>query len=399
MNIMILSHVPASNAYTAGLVLKRFALELKEEHNLSFSCIAPDSIKKMELADELKDSPYLSLSQPKEYGCHPRKLWKLRKLISFIFNLISLFKIKKTIQTKLNDFIDKHEVDAVLVLMESMSTIEIAKGLAIKKNLKVFSLCTDHISWYLNDVGVDKWSKNRTLGNYNFLIKKSERVIVPSVEMKEMFKESLMKESEVISNVVESEPCSVKNKKNEKQIKIGFAGQVYAKDAWNAFVESLAEMGWMINGKEVIIYFFGREIPIAKSRLNIKHFGFGSEKQVFETLREMDYLYCPYPFDIKLSHVYKYSFPSKLAGYYATGVPVIAHAPSDSSIANYSNKHNSSLLLTTIEKTEVKTFLSELDEMNKERYTKISQNSLESVIRDFSKSSFKKKVNFVFRSV
>jgi hypothetical protein len=396
MNILFLSHVPASNAYTAGLVLKRFAIELKATHKLSFVCVHPESIKNLELAPELSSFPYVSLSQPKEYGCSPRKLWKLRKLITCALNILSRLKLQKSVTPKIARILGEQKIDAVFVLMESMSSIEIVKKLSKQKKLKVFTLCTDHISWYLNDIGVDKLSKNRTIKNYNHLISRSTKAIVPSQEMKEMFLEMLAVESEVISNVVESQPCTIKEKKETPEIKIGFAGQVYAKDAWSAFVGGLDSLDWKINGKKVSIYFFGRELPRATGKLNIRHLGFRSEQEVFETLRKMDYLYCPYPFDIKLRHVYKYSFPSKLAGYYSTGVPVIAHSPIDSSIANYSIKNNSSLVLSTIDFENVKNFLRDLDNITSKNYKELSVNSLESIERDFSKESFKLKIQSVF---
>lgn len=64
-----------------------------------------------------------------------------------------------------------------------------------------------------------------------------------------------------------------------------------------------------------------------------------------KALAQADVAFLPLSFDPKMRHIVETSLPSKLAEYLAAGVPILAHAPSYSTVAGYCRKYNCGLVV------------------------------------------------------
>jgi glycosyltransferase involved in cell wall biosynthesis len=56
-------------------------------------------------------------------------------------------------------------------------------------------------------------------------------------------------------------------------------------------------------------------------------------------LRQADILFLPFSFEAKQKHIVQTSFPTKMAEYLASGVPILVHAPAYASISRYCCEH------------------------------------------------------------
>ena len=62
-------------------------------------------------------------------------------------------------------------------------------------------------------------------------------------------------------------------------------------------------------------------------------------------LADADVAFLPFSFEPEMRHVVETSFPSKIAEYLAAGLPILAHAPSYSTVARYCRDHNCGLVV------------------------------------------------------
>ena len=68
-------------------------------------------------------------------------------------------------------------------------------------------------------------------------------------------------------------------------------------------------------------------------------------ENIAAALAEADVAFLPLSFEPGLRHVVETSFPSKIAEYLAAGLPILAHAPSYSTVARYCREHNCGLVV------------------------------------------------------
>ena len=119
--------------------------------------------------------------------------------------------------------------------------------------------------------------------------------------------------------------------------KIGFAGQPYARDEFNAFLQAAAAEHHDPATGPVELHFFSSWSvePPASFEQQLFQRGWLKQKSLIPALAEMDLLYCPYWFDETYREETRLCFPSKLTSYLAAGRPVLFHGRSDASPARF----------------------------------------------------------------
>jgi len=69
------------------------------------------------------------------------------------------------------------------------------------------------------------------------------------------------------------------------------------------------------------------------------------QEDVARVMAEADVAFLPLSFEPKMRHVVETSLPSKIAEYLAAGLPILAHAPSSSTVARYCREHRCGLVV------------------------------------------------------
>lgn len=69
------------------------------------------------------------------------------------------------------------------------------------------------------------------------------------------------------------------------------------------------------------------------------------QEDVAGVLAEADVAFLPLSFEPAMRHIVQTSLPSKIAEYLAAGLPILAHAPADSTVARYCREHGCGLVV------------------------------------------------------
>ena len=124
---------------------------------------------------------------------------------------------------------------------------------------------------------------------------------------------------------------------------IGFAGQYYAEQEINDLIQAVRSFNAM--GDVQIRFRLHSRNPNVFNDEFIENVGFLPRKELIDSLSECDLLFLPYPFDQSFRKIVKTSFPSKIADYCSTDIPIFYYGPGDSAICYLLNKLEHQLIL------------------------------------------------------
>ena len=83
-------------------------------------------------------------------------------------------------------------------------------------------------------------------------------------------------------------------------------------------------------------------------------------KDIPRVMAEADVAFLPLSFEPSMRHVVETSFPSKIGEYLASGIPILVHAPSYSSVARYCRENNCGLVVAEPSETSLRDALNRL---------------------------------------
>jgi hypothetical protein len=142
---------------------------------------------------------------------------------------------------------------------------------------------------------------------------------------------------------------------------IGFAGSLYATDAWEALLQALHSVGWRIAGRTVIIRMFGQHLQITtRQPVRVDYMGWRSAEEMIELLGDVDVCYLPYWFGAEHELEVQLAFPGKLSTYLGAGRPVFFHGPGYASVAAFFKRFPAGLCCHSLSETEIVAGLSRL---------------------------------------
>lgn len=335
MNILLVTDVPPCINYTAGIVQKQLCKFLFEGGN-TVTCVSivdpllnpiePQNIKN-------KYINYYRYNKPKEgYG-------RSSALNSLIFNSFHrVISIPNLIKNIIKDLSEKKniKIDLIWGVIQGQTMIELVRPLAKKLKVPYVVEVWDPPEWWLDENKFDKYSYNIVMRDFGRLIKDAKCCLAASYNMvKEYEIKYNAKAIAVIPSLNEKEIYTKQQREPEK-FKIGFSGQIYAKNEFIQFCKALEKMNWKHNNKKIELHVFSDYIDSLhiKSKNLINH-GWVNQDKLLEELSLMDLCYCPYRFDNDFKIIARLSFPSKLTTYLKTKVPSFIHAPEYASISNF----------------------------------------------------------------
>ena len=171
------------------------------------------------------------------------------------------------------------------------------------------------------------------LRKFSEVLKGATSVSVISTNMQERYRADFGIHSVVLRPVAVASAQARKPRKGS-MLRIVFAGSLYAKVEWNAFLKALAGVKWRIAGKRVVVYFVGA-FPLRGASLDrhVKKLGYLPADEAVAICRKCDIAYLPYWLTGTNSMVAATSFPSKLSLYLSCGLPVLNHGPQTSEVS------------------------------------------------------------------
>ena len=230
------------------------------------------------------------------------------------------------------DMHGRHDAESSWLTLSSPECILLAHELisaGVKLRVTVWDapehlLSSQHI-WK----GVSVW----LLRKFSEVLKGATSVSVISTNMQERYRADFGIHSVVLRPVAVASAQARKPRKGS-MLRIVFAGSLYAKVEWNAFLKALAGVKWRIAGKRVVVYFVGA-FPLRGASLDrhVKKLGYLPADEAVAICRKCDIAYLPYWLTGTNSMVAATSFPSKLSLYLSCGLPVLNHGPQTSEVS------------------------------------------------------------------
>jgi hypothetical protein len=239
---------------------------------------------------------------------------------------------------EVTSIIKEEQIDLVWVVLSSGPMITLAERLMHYSQVPITSSILDDPEYFAKNQHIDPFTWRHMHAQFARILGRSRSVSVIGESMQSLYRDRYGIESIIMRHGIEESHFQTwrKNGVDSQVIKIGFAGSLYAKKEWNAFLRMLDSVDGRIAGRDVRVLFIGRfpRTGVNNSRY-VEILGPMSFESTLDSLRETDIAYLPYWFDRRHSITVRTSFPGKLSTYAACGIPVLYHGPSDSSVTPF----------------------------------------------------------------
>ncbi len=361
MNILLLTDMPPSNNFTAGIVLSQLVQFLLEENHKICCYAVVDKTLQPDIPQEiLSQMPYAVSEKPIEY-------WGAMKhgfFLSLVMNnYIAAFELPK-IADQVIEFAKDNDVDLIWSVVQGQTMIKIVRRIALQVGKPYTVQVWDPPQWWLKEYKFDPFTAHSVMKEFKKMILQSQTCLTASWAMaEEYYNHYNAKCIPVIPGLAKVD--LIENiKKDDSKFLIGFSGQAYAKKEFKAFFKALDYMNWKHENKQIEVKLYGRQFDVEDS-IHIKKCGYMEQNQLLVELQNMDLLYCPYFFDKKYELISRLSFPSKLTSYLSIKKPVFFHGPILSSPGRFINDYNAGFICNTLEYRKIAEQLSEIISVDK----------------------------------
>ena len=350
--ILLLSPIPPCSNYSGGLVLKHLARFLPQG---SLVCVAVmNKYLKPQIPGDLQWIPTKYIVKPHESW--PDFGFRIGHAISFLGETYIQTLILKRIANEINDFGRKRKVDCLWSVLDGTTTIRLAVQVAKKLRVPMLTEIWDPPEWYNKINNLDPINTYTLFKNFGTARRLSKKLAAASIPMAKRYHQKYGVNAIPFFPWLDRQSVFEPATKihSRKEFIIGVAGQIYSIAGWNALVEALRQVDWLIGDKEIKIRVLGNWIHLQTSyKMSIEYLGYRTQQETVELMNDCDLLYCPYWFERHLTQVARLSFPSKLTTYLASGRPVFYHGHSYASPGVFLKKNKAALLCHTLNCHEI----------------------------------------------
>jgi hypothetical protein len=232
--------------------------------------------------------------------------------------------------------------ERLLVVLNHPLMFALAHRLERNLSLPLTTLVWDPPGYQLEQARFDRLSRARLRRHFERSLKSSRHVAVVSDAMRSDYARHTQAPIDILRHGVSTRDIDALARSSASQDGwvIGFAGSMYAKSSWRAFIRALDSVRWEVAGRRVRLRMLTSNMTVAtKSAAAIEYLGFRGSEEVRELLANCHVNYLPLPFESRRREFSCYSFPTKLTTYLAAGRPVFAHCPSDSALSRFLAEH------------------------------------------------------------
>jgi len=303
--------------------------------------------------------------------------WFFDKALSRQIEKIKDFYIKWRVIRRAVRYGKRNGVECVWAVLQGKTMIISALKVAKALGVPLISQIWDEPKWILSDTGIDQKTKVKILKIFGETVKASKVCATASEPMAKKYQDKYRTKTVVFMGSLDAKMAlsAAKRINYGNNLKIGFAGQLYATSEWKALILALDEVDWKIRGRRVTIHLLGgfgsSEMQNLPSN-RVVNLGYKSQQQTIKILSKMDILYCPYWFDEEHRGIAKTSFPSKLTTYFAAGRPVFFHGPEYSSPAKFIRENKCGVLCHSLRSKDIVKQFEELLS-DRKRYSQITR--------------------------
>jgi len=349
VKVLLLTDIPPSTNYTAGLVLAQ-ACKTMPRSSIACFAIVNLELQNIKLDPDLAWLPMEFAPKPAERGLPLGG--RLRESLSYVAEEVNCRFSVPHLVSLAADFARRQNVDAIWAVLQGQTMVRVARQLSSQLALPLHTQVWDPLSWWLDTHLVDRWHKKRSLAEFDEVMKRSKSCATASWAMSQDYETRYgVRCVPLIACHAREEALRPEPKLHrDDEVVLGMAGQFYAEQEWQQLVQALNAVNWTIDGRQVRIKALGHYVPstpIPEGRCEF--LGWKPQAEAIRILSaETDILYCPYPSKPSLSEVTRLSFPSKLVTYFAAGRPVLFHGPDFASPARFLAERRAGLVTVGI---------------------------------------------------
>ncbi|MFB0490858.1 hypothetical protein ABIE45_003444 [Methylobacterium sp. OAE515] len=360
MKTLLLTDIPPSHSYTAGLVTAQMCRALNPGELVAFVIINKD-LQPTPTAD-LRELQISFALKPNEQAIKSLGGRDFGEFASFLHEARNRYSRTPELIDEAVNFGLKHGVDQVWAILQGQTMVRVSRRVAIKLNVPLKTQIWDPLSWWHQARGVDRI--NRLLDNIEWkkTLRASRIVASASPAMSEHITRLHGTPSIPVIAAVEKEHSfePLGGFVSSDNFVIGMAGQFYAAESWVALCDALDKCDWKISGRRVLLKIMGASPPPNQiAAANYEHLGWMEQSDVIRVLSQScDICYCPYPFGAGMEEVSRLSFPSKIVIYLASGRPILFHGPEYSSPISYISQNGVGLCCTSTRLDDITSALS-----------------------------------------
>lgn len=350
--LLLTGITPPGAPMAAGHFLRDLCLSYPRD---SICCFC---ITKPEWAQVPKELDWLPISygiQPRERGIMFLPTY-LMNLSAFLYWHYLKLVHARTMVTRAVKFGREHHVDVVVAILNTPTQIHNAPIIASKLGARLVAIVWDPPEFLSTAGGFDCYSRRSLLREFKKVLQRTDKCGVASEVMAEEYKNQYGIEPVVLIHSIHPDNMRppAKEINSDKKFIIGFGGNLYARDEWQALLSALSEVNWQIEGHDVIVRVLCNTITFrAPSGMQIEYLGWRPLDESIEIMSQVDVAYLPYWFDKKYSLSVRLCFPNKLASYLAAGRPVLFHGPEVSSPARFLRRFPAGLCCHSLDHTKI----------------------------------------------
>jgi len=236
---------------------------------------------------------------------------------------------------KLRKAIAGSGANIVLITTSSPELISIGRHLA-EEGFNILVMVWDDPEYLIGNLKLDSsLEKARIMRDFEILMKKTCAAAVISEGMRSRYEREYNVRCEIVSHGIAAK-TNKRKLVNNMPVNIVYAGSLYSKNEWNAFIGALELSNWSLGGRPVELFFLGRFPRQGASRpARMRHIPPVPQSEALEFLTAMDIGYLPYWIDEKHEIVAKTSFPGKMTAYAAAGLDIFHHGPVYSTVTQF----------------------------------------------------------------
>lgn len=232
-------------------------------------------------------------------------------------------------------------IEQIWSVLDTPMSIRMAPALAQASGLPLRALVWDDIEHQVDYFGLNRlgaWACRRA---FEATVRRSVSLAVIGESMRACYLQRYGKAGLIVRHgVAPLEQAFAPMPKGKGAIRIGFAGSVTARGAFEALLGALDRLGWTIDGREVTLVLMGGRFDLKSSvPRRIECLGWRSPEETLAILGGCTLNYLPQPFEADKRAMAELSFPAKTSTMIATGVPIFVHAPEYASLARFGLQH------------------------------------------------------------
>jgi hypothetical protein len=300
-------------------------------------------------------APPLELIHRSDAGLVSRSIDCLRRLWAYE-------RFSRRTASQLSEFLSQENTKPVWVIAESTAVIDCVYYAFRQKAFPFRLQVWDDVRYLASLKHLDAVSANRVFHRFRYLLTRAVDVAVIGEQMATEYLSLGAKNCRVIRHGLDIDVNVPALRSTAESFRIGFCGSAYASDAWASLLKALDRMNWTVASRPVELWVVGSEASFSAGQpVNAHFWGRRSMEATTRLMGDCDLLYMPQSFQKNHDPLTRWSFPTKLSTYVATGRPVFFHTPTWGSLNSFAAQHGFQMVCNALDPANVVQMLKNTD--------------------------------------